>query len=177
MWGARSHRHWSVSILTLPTPRTNVVSFTKRLLRPHPHPRLPPLTQIGRGYTDLLSASELQIWREVDGIFTAYPRKVTTARLIPPIGPDEAAELTYYGSEVVHPFTMEQVVRCGIPIWIKNVERRGGGGGGGLQVCNTYTSFNRFRTNLWSGWTVLYIEGTATHTRHNSSDAASYIQH
>jgi aspartate kinase len=75
------------------------------------------LRQVGRGYTDLLSAllavgleaSELQIWKEVDGIFTADPRKVPTARLIPIISPDEAAELTYYGSEVVHPFTMEQV--------------------------------------------------------------------
>ena len=56
-----------------------------------------------------LEASELQIWKEVDGIFTADPRKVPTARLIPIIWPDEAAELTYYGSEVVHPFTMEQV--------------------------------------------------------------------
>lgn len=75
------------------------------------------LRQVGRGYTDLLSAllsvglsaSELQIWKEVDGIFTADPRKVPTARLIPIISPEEAAELTYYGSEVVHPFTMEQV--------------------------------------------------------------------
>jgi len=75
------------------------------------------LHQIGRGYTDLcsallavgLEALELQIWKEVDGIFTADPRKVATARLISVISPDEAAELTYYGSEVVHPFTMEQV--------------------------------------------------------------------
>lgn len=75
------------------------------------------LRQVGRGYTDLcaallsvgLGASELQIWKEVDGIFTADPYKVPTARLIPVISPDEAAELTYYGSEVVHPFTMEQV--------------------------------------------------------------------
>jgi aspartokinase len=51
----------------------------------------------------------MQIWKEVDGIFTADPRKVSTARLIPIISPDEAAELTYYGSEVVHPFSMEQV--------------------------------------------------------------------
>lgn len=71
---------------------------------------------MGRGYTDLaaallaagLGAIELQIWKEVDGIFTADPRKVPTARLIPVISPEEAAELTYYGSEVVHPFTMEQ---------------------------------------------------------------------
>jgi aspartate kinase len=75
------------------------------------------LRQVGRGYTDLcssllaagLDAAELQIWKEVDGIFTADPRKVLTARLIPIISPEEAAELTYYGSEVVHPFTMEQV--------------------------------------------------------------------
>ena len=76
------------------------------------------LRQVGRGYTDLcaailsagLEASELQIWKEVDGIFTADPRKVLTARVIPVISPEEAAELTYYGSEVVHPFTMEQVM-------------------------------------------------------------------
>jgi len=78
------------------------------------------LRQVGRGYTDLcaavlaagLEASELQIWKEVDGIFTADPRKVLTARVIPVISPEEAAELTYYGSEVVHPFTMEQVTLC-----------------------------------------------------------------
>jgi aspartate kinase len=80
------------------------------------------LRQVGRGYTDLLSAllavgleaAELQIWKEVDGIFTADPRKVPTARLLSIISPDEAAELTYYGSEVVHPFTMEQVCYSGI---------------------------------------------------------------
>ncbi|KAI6001590.1 Aspartate/glutamate/uridylate kinase [Pisolithus orientalis] len=94
------------------------------------------LRQIGRGYTDLLSsllaagldACELQIWKEVDGIFTADPRKVPTARLLPVISPDEAAELTYYGSEVVHPFTMEQVLRKNIPIRIKNVENPSGHG-------------------------------------------------
>ncbi|KAH9988782.1 Aspartate/glutamate/uridylate kinase [Russula compacta] len=94
------------------------------------------LKQIGRGYTDLtaallaagLDASELQIWKEIDGVFTADPRKVSTARLIPVISPEEAAELTYYGSEVIHPFTMEQVIRRKIPIRIKNVENPRGGG-------------------------------------------------
>jgi aspartate kinase len=94
------------------------------------------LSQIGRGYTDLcaalcavgVSASELQIWKEVDGIFTADPRKVPTARLLNLITPDEAAELTYYGSEVIHPFTMEQVIKAAIPIRIKNVENPSGHG-------------------------------------------------
>ncbi len=64
----------------------------------------------------------------MDGIFTADPRKVPSARLVPVITPDEAAELTYYGSEVIHPFTMEQVIRAKIPIRIKNVENPSGYG-------------------------------------------------
>ncbi|KAL8782679.1 MAG: hypothetical protein Q9195_009593, partial [Heterodermia aff. obscurata] len=87
------------------------------------------LNRIGRGYTDLcaalvavgLQAEELQIWKEVDGIFTADPRKVPTAQRLRTISPAEAAELTFYGSEVIHPFTMEQVIRARIPIRIKNV--------------------------------------------------------
>lgn len=87
------------------------------------------LDTIGRGYTDLcaalvavgLKAKELQVWKEVDGIFTADPRKVPTARLLSSVTPSEAAELTFYGSEVIHPFTMEQVIRARIPIRIKNV--------------------------------------------------------
>lgn len=75
-----------------------------------------------------MKASELQVWKEVDGIFTADPRKVPSARLVPMITPDEAAELTYYGSEVIHPFTMEQVIRARIPIRIKNVENPSGAG-------------------------------------------------
>lgn len=94
------------------------------------------LSTVGRGYTDLcaaltavgLSAEELQIWKEVDGIFTADPRKVKSARLLPIITPEEASELTYYGSEVIHPFTMEQVIRSHIPIRIKNVENPRGQG-------------------------------------------------
>ena len=66
------------------------------------------LSAIGRGYTDLcavlvavgLGAEELQIWKEVDGIFTADPLKVPTARLLSSITPEEAAELTFFGSEV-----------------------------------------------------------------------------
>ncbi|PIA18064.1 aspartate kinase [Coemansia reversa NRRL 1564] len=94
------------------------------------------LYSIGRGYTDLtaaliavgVGAQELQVWKEVDGIFTADPRKVPSARLLKIITPEEAAELTYYGSEVIHPFTMEQVIRAAIPIRIKNVQNPEGAG-------------------------------------------------
>ncbi|XDT41400.1 Aspartokinase signature [Nakaseomyces glabratus] len=94
------------------------------------------LNGVGRGYTDLcaaliavaLNADELQVWKEVDGIFTADPRKVPQARLLDSVTPEEASELTYYGSEVIHPFTMEQVIRAKIPIRIKNVQNPKGNG-------------------------------------------------
>lgn len=86
------------------------------------------IQSIGRGYTDLtaalaaaaIGARELQIWKEVDGVYSADPRKVEDAKVLPSITPEEAAELTYYGSEVIHPFTMEQVIKANIPIRIKN---------------------------------------------------------
>ena len=94
------------------------------------------LNGVGRGYTDLCAAlvavgvqpDELQVWKEVDGIFTADPRKVPNARLLESVTPEEAAELTYYGSEVIHPFTMEQVIKAKIPIRIKNVDNPAGPG-------------------------------------------------
>jgi aspartate kinase len=83
----------------------------------------------GRGYTDLCAAllaagipgSQLQIWKELDGIFTADPRCVRTARLLSTISPAEASELTFYGSEVIHPLAMKQAVRGRVPISIKGV--------------------------------------------------------
>lgn len=94
--------------------------------------------EIGRGYTDLcaalvavgMKAQELQVWKEVDGIFTADPSKVPTARLLASITPAEAAELTFYGSEVIHHLTMDQVIHANPPIQIriKNVKNPRGSG-------------------------------------------------
>lgn len=86
------------------------------------------IDSVGRGYTDLtaaliaaeINAQELQIWKEVDGIFTADPRKVSKAHVLEYITPAEAAELTYFGSQVLHPFTMEQAIKAAVPIRIKN---------------------------------------------------------
>lgn len=91
---------------------------------------------ISRGYSDLcaalcaiaLDAQELQIWKEVDGIFTADPRKIKSARLLKTITSEEAAELTYYGSEVIHPLTIEQIVQAEITIRLKNVTNPNGDG-------------------------------------------------
>ncbi|KAK2060011.1 aspartate kinase [Colletotrichum caudatum] len=90
----------------------------------------------GRGYSDLcaavcavgVEATELQIWGEVDGIFTADPRRVPSARLLPTVTAEEAAELTYCGGPVVHPVAMDQIRRAGIPLRLKNVSNPTGAG-------------------------------------------------
>ena len=84
---------------------------------------------VGRGYSDYtaalcavgLGAAQLQIWKEVDGIFSADPRKVEDARIIENISYKEAAELTYFGTEAVHPRTMEPCVLKNIPIRVRNI--------------------------------------------------------
>ncbi|KAK6950314.1 hypothetical protein Daesc_008640 [Daldinia eschscholtzii] len=94
------------------------------------------LQTVGRGYSDLcaamcavaVGAEELQIWKEVDGIFTADPRKVPSARLLSTVTAEEATELTYYGSEVIHPLTMDQIRDAGIPLRLKNVFKPSGNG-------------------------------------------------
>ncbi|KAH9232398.1 hypothetical protein K456DRAFT_1839154 [Colletotrichum gloeosporioides 23] len=94
------------------------------------------LKNVGRGYSDLCGAmcavgtkaTELQIWKEVDGIFTADPRKVPSARLLSTVTAEEATELTYYGSEVIHPLTMDQIRCANIPLRLKNVFNPTGAG-------------------------------------------------
>lgn len=87
------------------------------------------IEKIGRGYTDYTAAlaaagtkaEALEIWKEVDGIFSTDPRKVAGAHVISQISYKEAAELTYFGTEAIHPRTMGPCIRQDIPIRVKNV--------------------------------------------------------
>eukprot|EP00494_Astrolonche_serrata_P032159 UN32428 len=83
---------------------------------------------VGRGYSDLTSAlvaaalnvSALQVWKESDGVFTGNPTKIDTARLLQNVTPREVSELTHFGNEVLHPYTVECAMNDKIPIHIKN---------------------------------------------------------
>jgi bifunctional aspartokinase / homoserine dehydrogenase 1 len=86
------------------------------------------LTTLGRGGSDYsatilgaaLGAEEVTIWTDVDGMLTADPHLVPGATTIPEISYREAAELAYYGANVLHPKTLRPVMQCGIPVWIRN---------------------------------------------------------
>jgi bifunctional aspartokinase / homoserine dehydrogenase 1 len=86
------------------------------------------LTTLGRGGSDysatilgaVLDADEIIVWTDVDGVLTADPRLVPSARTIPEISYREAAELAYFGAKVLHPKTLRAVMDAGIPVWIRN---------------------------------------------------------
>ena len=71
-------------------------------------------------FGDLLDASEIVIWTDVDGVLSADPRRVPDATVIDSLSYHEAMELAYFGAKVIHPQTMAPAVEKKIPIWIRN---------------------------------------------------------
>jgi aspartokinase/homoserine dehydrogenase 1 len=70
-----------------------------------------------------MGASSLEIWKDVDGFMSVDPKIVPSARPIPQLTYDEAAELAYFGAKVVHPMTMEPARSGNIEIRVRNVFR------------------------------------------------------
>ncbi|MBN1441184.1 MAG: hypothetical protein JXA90_00680, partial [Planctomycetes bacterium] len=66
---------------------------------------------------------EIQIWTDVDGVMSADPRIVKSARYLSKLSFAEASELAFYGAKVVHPATMTPAVRKNIPIRVLNTYR------------------------------------------------------
>src|SRR5688500_6692042 len=71
-------------------------------------------------FADLLNASEIHIWTDVDGVLSADPRRVPDATVIDSLSYHEAMELAYFGAKVIHPQTMAPAVQKRIPIWLRN---------------------------------------------------------
>ena len=85
-------------------------------------------TTLGRGSSDYsatiighcLSADEVWIWSDVDGVMTADPRIVPDAQTLPTISYAEVAELSYFGARVLHPKTIQPVAQRSIPVRVLN---------------------------------------------------------
>lgn len=92
---------------------------------------LDEVTTVGRNGSDLtatllgaaLGAVEVEIWTDTDGVMSADPSVVPQARNIPSMRFDEAAELAYFGSRVLHPSTLLPAIRCNIPVRVLNTNR------------------------------------------------------
>ncbi len=86
------------------------------------------ITTLGRGGTDTtavalaaaLGAEVCEIYTDVDGVFTADPRIVPSARKIERISNEEMLELAASGSKVLHLRSVEYARRFDIPIHVRS---------------------------------------------------------
>jgi aspartate kinase len=86
------------------------------------------VTTLGRGGSDTtavalaaaLRAESCEIYTDVDGIFTADPRVVKSARKLSHIQYDEMLELAAVGAKVMHPRAVEIGELYGVPIHVRS---------------------------------------------------------
>lgn len=83
-------------------------------------------TTLGRGGSDYsaallaegLNADVLEIWTDVNAIYTTDPRVEPEARPITELSFDEAAELSVFGAKVLHPATLKPAIRKSIKVYV-----------------------------------------------------------
>jgi aspartokinase/homoserine dehydrogenase 1 len=83
---------------------------------------------LGRNGTDYsaaaiaaaMGAGLCQIWKDVDGFFTADPRIVSNARCLEEVSYDEAMELTYFGAKVISAKALAPLAANNIPCEVRN---------------------------------------------------------
>jgi aspartate kinase len=86
------------------------------------------ITTLGRGGTDTtavalavaLQADVCEIYTDVDGVFTADPRIVPTARRIPAISYEEMLEMAASGAKILQLRCVEYARRYGVPIHVRS---------------------------------------------------------
>ena len=90
------------------------------------------LALLGRGGSDhtatalaaLLEASKVVLWKDVDGIHPLNPRWGITTQPVPYLGYSQAIEFANADATVLHPATVEPVLKLGIPIEIRHLNGR-----------------------------------------------------
>ncbi|WP_404452258.1 aspartate kinase [Virgibacillus necropolis] len=86
------------------------------------------ITTIGRGGSDTtaaalgvaLNAEKVEIFSDVNGIMTADPRVVKSARQLKIVTYSEICNLAYQGAKVIHPRAVELVMEANIPLHVRS---------------------------------------------------------
>ena len=87
--------------------------------------RITTLGRNGSDYTASIIASALEaecveIWKDIDGLYTADPKVVKNAKFIDEISYQEMAELSSLGNKVIHINAIFPCITKQIPIFLKN---------------------------------------------------------
>lgn len=70
---------------------------------------------------NLLEVSEVIIWKDVPGVFTADPAEFVDVCRMEEISYLEAVELSYFGAKVLHPNTIKPLQNKNIPLVVKSL--------------------------------------------------------
>jgi aspartate kinase len=69
-------------------------------------------------FANLLDASSLTIWKDVEGVMNADPKVFPDAIYIQELGYDEVIEMSFYGAQVIHPKTIKPLQNKNIPLQV-----------------------------------------------------------
>ncbi|AFL84208.1 aspartate kinase [Belliella baltica DSM 15883] len=75
-----------------------------------------------------LQAEAVTIWKDVEGVLNADPKRFNNTIKFDELDYKEAAELTYYGASVIHPKTIKPLANLGIPLFVKSFLKPEGAG-------------------------------------------------
>ncbi len=67
-----------------------------------------------------ISAEEIQIWTDIDGMHNNDPRYVSKTEAVHQLHFNEAAELAYFGAKILHPTCVQPAKMAGIPVRLLN---------------------------------------------------------
>ena len=67
-----------------------------------------------------ISAEEVQIWTDIDGMHNNDPRVVENTYPIAELSFDEASELAYFGAKILHPSSIWPVQKFNVPVRLLN---------------------------------------------------------
>lgn len=70
-----------------------------------------------------VKAEEIQIWADMDVMLNINPKYVKNARIIDRLNFDEAAELAYFGSKILHPTCVLPAKLAGVPVRLMNTQK------------------------------------------------------
>lgn len=71
-------------------------------------------------FANCLDAEELTIWKDVDGLRNADPKRFTDTTKISHLSYFEAIELAFYGASVIHPKTLKPLQNKNIPLKVRS---------------------------------------------------------
>lgn len=71
-------------------------------------------------FANCLDAEELTIWKDVDGLRNADPKRFTNTKKISHLSYFEAIELAFYGASVIHPKTLKPLQNKNIPLKVRS---------------------------------------------------------